>query len=83
VAGPPDHLGLIFEPFAQVDESLQRKYGGTGVGLAFAKDLVELTGGRIECESTPGQGTTFRFTLEFGKANEGHWVKSSPATGAG
>jgi signal transduction histidine kinase/CHASE3 domain sensor protein len=53
----------IFEEFQQVDSSSTRKKGGTGLGLAIAKRIVELHGGRIWVDSTPGQGSTFAFTL--------------------
>jgi signal transduction histidine kinase len=53
----------IFEEFQQADSSITKKKGGTGLGLAIAKRIVELHGGRIWVESSPGQGSTFSFTL--------------------
>jgi signal transduction histidine kinase/CHASE3 domain sensor protein len=53
----------IFAEFQQVDSSSTRKKGGTGLGLAIARRIVELHGGHIWVESTPGQGATFSFTL--------------------
>ncbi len=58
-----EHHTKIFERFSQVDASDSRKYEGTGVGLALAKELVELHLGRIWVESEIGRGTTMAFTL--------------------
>jgi two-component system, sensor histidine kinase and response regulator len=62
----PEKQQMIFEAFTQVDGSLQRKYGGMGLGLAVSKHLVELMGGRIWVESELGQTTTFHFIARLG-----------------
>ena len=57
----------LFQKFNQEDESVTRRFGGTGLGMSICKHLVELMGGAIEVDSLKGQGTTVRFTLEFEK----------------
>jgi signal transduction histidine kinase len=70
---PEEHRSRIFEQFHQVDSSNTKAKGGTGLGLAIAKQIVEMHGGRIWVESTPGQGATFHMELpiraEIGRAN--------------
>jgi two-component system, sensor histidine kinase ChiS len=60
---PADKLTEIFKSFEQVDTSLTRKHGGTGLGLYITKQLVELEGGNIWVKSTSGTGSKFYFTL--------------------
>ena len=53
----------IFERFYRVDRGRSRDQGGTGLGLAIVKHLVQASGGEVWVESTPGEGSTFSFTL--------------------
>lgn len=60
---PSDHLPRIFERFYRVEKSRSRKLGGTGLGLAIVKHVVQAHAGRVEVESTPGEGSTFTVYL--------------------
>jgi signal transduction histidine kinase len=58
-----DQRETLFQAFTQADDSTQRRYGGTGMGLRIAKHLTGLLGGEIGCNSKPGKGSTFHFSL--------------------
>ena len=59
----PEHLEIAFTPFGQVDNRLERKYEGTGLGLPLAKSLTDLHGGTLAIDSAPGQGTIVHVRL--------------------
>ncbi|AKJ31547.1 ATP-binding protein [Caldimonas brevitalea] len=61
----PEAAQRIFAPFAQADNSVARRFGGTGLGLSISQKLVQLMGGTISFDSTPGAGTTFWFEVQF------------------
>jgi PAS domain S-box-containing protein len=66
----PEHLERVFEPFWQAETEMHMRVSGTGLGLPVTRQLVELLGGSIAVESTPGAGTTFRIRLPL-RAPEG------------
>ncbi len=67
---PEDRQEMIFESFTQADGSIARQYSGTGLGLSITRRLVELHGGDIQVQSSPGKGSVFSFSLPaFGAAS--------------
>ena len=70
---PHDKLEAIFNVFEQADNSMTRRYGGTGLGLTISSSLAQLLGGDISVTSEPGVGSTFRFSVSV------HTCESPPA----
>jgi len=64
---PAERIGDLFKSYTQLDENITRKYGGSGLGLAIVRELVNLMQGRVWAESVEGQGSTFTFTVRFGR----------------
>ena len=67
---PREKQTLLFDAFRQVDDSITRKYGGSGLGLSIAQHIVTLMGGRIDIDSEPDVGSTFVFTIPLATAPE-------------
>jgi len=66
----PEQIDRIFEPFVQADDTVTRKFGGTGLGLTITKNFIELMNGKLIVESTVGLGSKFSFDLTFDLIDE-------------
>ncbi|WP_052321654.1 hybrid sensor histidine kinase/response regulator [Ralstonia sp. A12] len=64
----PEQQARLFEPFVQADSTIARRFGGSGLGLALCRRLVDLMGGTISLRSAPGDGSQFTVTLPFAPA---------------
>jgi signal transduction histidine kinase/CheY-like chemotaxis protein len=70
-----EKIESIFESFSQADTSTTREFGGTGLGLTITRRLLQMMGGRIWAESTPGKGSCFHFTATFATAETSSTAK--------
>ncbi|NOZ38831.1 MAG: response regulator [Planctomycetes bacterium] len=78
-----DKLDEIFSPFSQADNTVTRRFGGTGLGLTICRQIATALGGDVRVESSPGQGSTFTLSVPTGSLDEIERVDLSTADGIG
>ncbi|MFZ5441427.1 MAG: ATP-binding protein [Myxococcota bacterium] len=78
----PEGLARLFEPFVQVDGSITRRYGGTGLGLVISRRLAEQMGGKLSVQSLPGSGSTFTVELPLAETAAPPEALPAPEPGA-
>ncbi len=75
----PESRARLFAPFSQADSSITRRYGGTGLGLVLSRELARLMGGDLDCDSAPGRGSSFFFTVTLRRDPEAEGRADTPA----
>ncbi|TVP70027.1 MAG: response regulator [Rhodobacteraceae bacterium] len=76
----PDHVARIFDPFAQADTSISRRFGGTGLGMSIVQRLVGLMGGELQIDSALGEGTRTTITLPLAAYSGGRVQDAGPSS---
>lgn len=77
-----DKLDLIFDRFAQADQSITRRFGGSGLGLSISKALAEMMNGKLTVESVPGSGSSFTLNIKLEEAPVSHETSKSESISA-
>ena len=78
---PEDKQELVFAPFSQADNSVTRKFGGTGLGLTISRQLAQALGGDLSMESCVGFGSTFTVKIDAGSLMDVEMLSSPPGDG--
>ncbi|UKM64801.1 response regulator [Flavobacteriaceae bacterium GSB9] len=77
---PEDRINTIFDRFTQVENTVKKQYEGSGLGLAICKVLINMMGGQIMVNSTPNEGTSFKFNMVFPIAKNQAPEKNTPSS---